>query len=489
MKFYVDVKLILSVVLALAATTVSAQVQAGFPDSLRRYSDNGTVPFRIGTAVTLQGGPSQYPPNGYQPGLLTTSPRDRFYQTLVRRQFNQIEAGNETKMMSLWTGGAVRINGHYAAKTNLLDANGPLSQLCTWAGAERPRLTVRGHCMVYYQDYTLPTFPADQPPLFSRSASGKRVLSPSYTPDDLRDMLRSYVQQVVDATMAQNSAARTRYGTRVVEAWDVTNEVVSEDPKDAVLMPLGFSYRNDDPWYNNRPRSGASPSGYDYVADVFGWAAQEMAGNVGKTIAGHKISAADRFSLYYNDYNLEWSAPKMAHVLALIKHVNQQKVVMNGLGFQAHVEADGLDTKQFGADIDAAIAAGLRFSVTEADCAINQSPGPGKPLVLQQESNQSKEYAQIVALCVSHKRYCDALQIWGATDDGSWLQNAEATPITRWVKDTRPGATQGQDGYWPKESQFAPETLYDVAAGTLDSHSGRAVSSAYDQILAALKAR
>lgn len=179
----------------------------------------------------------------------------------------------------------------------------------------------------------------------------------------------------------------------------------------------------------------------------------------------------------------------MAHVLALVRHVNQRKTVMDGLGFQAHVEADGLDTKQFGASIDAAIAAGLRFSVTEADCAISQSPGPGKPLGPQQEANQGKEFGQIVTLCMTRRRYCDTFQIWGATDDGSWLQNAEATPVTRWVKDTRPGATLGQDGYWPKQGQFAPETLYDVAKGTLDPHSGRTVSFAYDQILAALKVR
>ena len=157
----------------MAVIASAAQAQAGFPDHLRQYSDTNAVPFRIGTAITLQGGPSLYPPNGYQPGLLTSDPRDKAYQAVVRSQFNQIEAGNETKMMSLWTGGAARVNGHYVALTNLYDANGPLSQLCTWAGTQQPRLTVRGHCMVYNQNYTLPTFPAGQQPLFVPGAGGE----------------------------------------------------------------------------------------------------------------------------------------------------------------------------------------------------------------------------------------------------------------------------------------------------------------------------
>ena len=471
---------------ALAAPAPKASAQAGFPDQLRRYSDSHAVPFRIGTAITLQGGPSLYPPNGYQPGLLSNDPRDKAYQALVRGQFNQIEAGNETKMMSLWTGGVARVNGHYVALTNLFDASGPLSQLCTWSESQHSRLTVRGHCMVYYQGYTLPTFPAGQAPLFVPGAGGKQVLSAAYTPEDLRDMLRSYVQQVVDATMAQNAAARVRYGRRVVTAWDVTNEVVKEDAQN-ISPQLGFAYRDEDPWYNNGPSNTKGSPGYDYVNDIYRWATQEMTVDAGKTIAGQRIAAVDGFRLYYNEYNLEWKASKMADTLALIAHVRAGGGRVDGLGFQAHVEADGLNSKQFEASISAAITAGLRFSMTEVDCAIQKTPGPGKPLGAEQQANQGREYGEITALCVRHKRSCDAFQIWGATDDGSWLQNAQATPITRWVKDTRPGATQGQTGYWPKQGQFAPETLFDPATGALDPKSGHAVSTAYDQIVTALR--
>ncbi len=477
---------VFALIAILSASAPGASAQSGFSDHLRRYSDSRAVPFRIGTAITLQGGPSLYPPNGYQPGLFSSSPQDKAYQAVVRGQFNQIEAGNETKMMSLWTGGAVRVNGHYTAVTNLFDANGPLSQLCTWAGSQPARLTVRGHCMVYYQGYTLPTFPAGQPPLFVPGAGGRQVLNKAYTPEDLRDMLRSYVQQVVDATMAQNAAARVRQGRRVVTAWDVTNEVIKEDAQNPAPQ-LGFSYRDEDPWHANGPSTANDSSGYDYVGDIYRWAAQEMTADAGKTIAGRKITAADGFELYYNEYNLEWKASKMADTLALVKHIRASGGRIDGLGFQAHVEANGLNTKQFEADVSAAIAAGLRFSLTEVDCAIKK-PAPGQPTAAEQQANQGREYGEMTALCVRHKQSCDAFQIWGATDDGSWLQNAQATPMTRWVKDTRPGPTQGQTGYWPKQGQFDPETLYDPAAGTLDPQSGQTVSTAYDQIVTALKA-
>ena len=212
-----------------------------------------------------------------------------------------------------------------------------------------------------------------------------------------------------------------------------------------------------------------------------------MGRDVGTTIAGRKVTAADKFALYYNDYNLEGNQDKLAHVLNMIRHIRRGQARVDGLGFQAHVSAGGLDTAQLDRNVATTIAAGLRFSVTEADCAIQETPGPGRPSAAQQEINQGNEYAAITAVCMNHRKFCDALQIWGATDDGSWIQNAEATPVTRWVKDTRPGATQGQAGYWPKEGQFDPETLFDPITGKLDPNSGHVVSDAYDQILAALK--
>lgn len=157
---------------ATMTTICEAWAQAGFPDSLRRYSDSRRIPFRVGTAVTLRGGPFLYPLNGCQSGLLTNSTQDRAYQTLVKAQFNEIEPGNELKMMSLWTGGAARVNGHYVAKTNLFDTSGPLMELCHWAETQRPRLTVRGHCMSFESEPFLISLPAR---ICARRAGGQHA--------------------------------------------------------------------------------------------------------------------------------------------------------------------------------------------------------------------------------------------------------------------------------------------------------------------------
>lgn len=476
------------VAMSCLATLIAAgctHAQAGFPNRLRAYSDNGTVPFKIGTAVVLKGSQGGFSFNGYKPGILERSDRDRSFQQLVRDQFNQIEPENELKMMSLWTGGAKQVNGHYVAKTNLFDKDGPLNELCSWAESKSPRLTVRGHCMVYNQGYTLPNFPKDQPALFTRNGY-KVALSSAYTPGDLRDMLESYVRQVVDATMAQNARSRERYGYEVIQMWDVTNEVVSEEKGDAVSPQLGFAYRGFDPWYNCGPKTSGL-TGYDYVPDIFLWATEEMKADIGKTIAGQKITGADRFELYYNDYNLERSAPKLAHALALIDHARAGGGEVDGLGFQAHIQANGLDTKQFEAAVNASIADKLRFGITEMDCSVREIPSGDWPPVAEQEKNQGEEFGEAARLCAAHKEACDCLQVWGATDDGAWIPNAESTPFTRWVADTRPGPTNGQQGYWPKEGQYVPATTYDPDTGALDPKSGHAVSDAFDEMLAALR--
>jgi GH35 family endo-1,4-beta-xylanase len=522
-----------------------AQDLNGYPDSLRSYSDHHKVGFRIGTAVVLRGGGGF---NGYHPGILSDTPQDESYQAMVRDQFNQIEPENELKMQNVWTGGAERVDGQWVAKTNLFDPSGPLAQLCTWAEQTRPRMAVRGHVMVYQAGYTVPRFPDGEPPLFTGggggfggfgrgprpggpggvglgggaprigggppggSPAGSRPpgagggfgaggfgggfggfgapmkLNPKYTSSDLRDMLQSYVRQVVDATMIQNATSRTRYHYRVVGMWDVTNEVINDDANAPDFPGAGFAYRRSDPWYTNGP-SSAPGFGYDYVPDIYRWASDEMLQNVGKTMAGRTITDDDRFELYYNDYNLEWSADKFKGAMNLIQHTRAGGGEVDGLGFQGHIKASGSLSPQFETSIKTATAAGLRFALTELDCAINERPGPTDESVAQQEITQGANYGAVMALCVKYGKWCDCYQIWGASDDGSWLANQEATPITRWVADTRDGRTKGQEGYWPKEGQLDPATLYSFQNGGPDPSSARVVSNAYDQMVNALRQR
>jgi len=484
---YTDIKsglLALVTIMALTTSTwavgggAPADTQAqGFPDSLRRYSDSGKVPFKIGTAVIFQGGPNR---NGYHPGILGSGERDRAIQSIISTQFNQIEPENELKMMSLWTD-VERVDGHYAAVTNLFDDDGPLAKACHWAQSMPHPVTVRGHCMVYHPRYNLPRFQAGHAALFD-GTDGSIKLNPAYSPNDLRDLLESFVRQSVDAGMVHNAMSRVRHKYKVIEMWDVTNEVVSDDTQAAPFPGIGFAYRHNDPWYANGPRLTADAPGYDYVADIYRWADDEMRQNAGKTVHGQKITAGDGFSLYYNDYNLEWNPEKMKRTLALIDHVRASGGRVDGLGFQAHIEAKSPISPQFEKSIQAAIDDKLRFAITELDCAISRKSDPGTPPVDEQEKLQGTNVAEVAGLCVKYGTSCDCLQWWGATDDGSWLPNAEATLITRWV-----AAAGGKEGYWPKQGQHVPATTVDPETGDLDMTSARSTSDAFDKVLDVLR--
>ncbi len=484
----------ISAALALAVVSSSVHAQEGFPGSLRSYNDHHKLHFKIGTAVVLNGGGG----GAYHAGILTKNPGDLFLQNMVRTQFGQIEPENELKMQNVWTGGAQMVNGKYAAVTNILDPTGPLSQLCTWAESEEPRMTVRGHVMVYNPGYTIPRFLTAQPatggapgPNGFGGGFGPRAapkLNPDYTANDLRDMLESYVRQVVDGTMVQNAISRTKYNYKVVEMWDVTNEVVNDNTKSTQYPGAGFAFRSADFWYSNGPSS--SPGlGYDYVPDVYFWATDEMTKNVGKTIDGQQISKKDGFELYYNDYNLEWSADKTAEAFNLIQHARSGGGRVDGLGIQGHINSSNPLSPLFETTIKTAIANHLHFAITEMDCAINEDPRKGSKTVAEQEVQQGENYGAVAALCVKYQKNCDCLQIWGASDDASWLPNQEATPFTGWVLDTRDGATKGKSGYWPKEGQFDPFTMYDNYFGGPDTTSGHNVSDAYDEMLSAFSGK
>ena len=475
----------------IAAGATALRAQTGYPGSLRWYSDHHKLGFRIGTAVILEGG-GRY--NGYHPAILSTTPKDVFYQAMVRDQFNQIQPENELKMGNVWTGGAKQVNGKYAAITNLFDQDGPLNKLCTWAEGTKPRMAVRGHVMVYNPGYTIPRVPSGQLPLFTGGGGGFKFgsgtpmkLAAPYTPQDLRDMLESYVRQVVDATLVQNAISRLKYHYKVVDMWDVTNEVVADNDNATPFPGAGFAYRPNDFWYNNGP-SSATGFGYDYVPDIYNWAADEMRQDAGKTIIGDKITDKDRFELYYNDYNLEWDAAKAAHAFNVMQHARAGGGEVDGLGMQGHITAYDPINPQCETTIKTAIADHLHFAVTELDVAVDESAGNGHRSVPDQLILQGQNYGAVAGLCVKYQKYCDCLQIWGASDDGSWLANQEATPITRWVADTRPGPTKGQEGYWPKEGQFDPTVLVpnNRFGGTDPAPAGRNTSDAYDELLRAI---
>ena len=426
--------------LALSPGIAQAQREAKMP-GLKDAARKAPLPFKVGTAVSFYGGKGK---NGvYSPGILpcpaSDTQRDAAFGKIIAQEFSLIQPGNELKMSGLWKGVA-------------RDGNGKLTAVCDFANlktlaayAAPRKLSVRGHVMVYNALYQLPDslFAID----WSRQTASLR---PEFSPEDVRDALHSYVAQVVRATLAANAIARRQHRiSPLFIAWDVTNEAVSDE--DSASGVNGFRYPKSDVWRRVGPKGiGGDTEGYDYVSDVFQWAEQEMALDISRHQDG--ITPADRFRLYYNDYNGEWNAKKWQAIKNLIQHIQKTGGRVDGIGFQAHLIAgrDDLAQGQFGVSVQESIALGLRFSITENDFRI-QTP-PKENALDQQRIWQAQNYAQVGEICRRYAAHCDLYQVWGCLDEDSWIPATfpgwgEATLFTGWNPATnRYEAKMGQPG-------------------------------------------
>ena len=395
--------------LALCARPTQAQRNEKAP-GLKDAIQKARLPFKIGTAVSFYGGKDK---NGvYGPGLLpgpaSDAARDAAFGKILAQEFNLIQPGNELKMSGLWKGVTRDGSGKLAAVCDFAN----LDTLAAYAGPRK--LAVRGHVMVYNALYQLPgsLFTID----WGRQTA---ALKPGFSPEDIRDALHSYVAQVVRATLVLNARARRQHRVSpFFTAWDVTNEAVSDlNPTGGVN---GFRYPESDVWRRVGPKgNGGDAEGYDYVSDVFQWAEAEMA----QAIRSHRdgITEADRFRLYYNDYNGEWNAKKWAAIKNLARHIRATGGRVDGIGFQAHLIAgrDNLARGQFAVSVQETIAMGLRFSITENDFRI-ETPPKGNTLE-QQRVWQAQNYAEVGEICRKYASSCDLYQVWGCLDDGSWI--------------------------------------------------------------------
>ena len=431
--------------LALAVRAARAQREEKAP-GLKDAVKNARLPFRVGTAVSFYGGKDK---NGvYNPGLLpgpeSDKTRDAAFSKILAREFNLIQPGNELKMSGLWKGVARDGKGKLAAVCDFAN----LDALAAYAGPRK--LAVRGHVMVYNALYQLPGS------LFTIDWSKQTAtLKPGFSPEDVRDALHSYIAQVVRATLVLNSRARRQqHISPLFTAWDVTNEAVSNDKSTEGVN--GFRYPDSDIWRRIGPKGiGGDTEGYDYVSDIFRWAGEEMA----RDIRSHRdgITEADRFRIYYNDYNGEWNAKKWEAIKNLVRHIRATGGRVDGIGFQAHLIAgkDNLARGQFAVSIQQTIAMGLRFSITENDFRI-QIPPKENPLEPQRVW-QAQNYAEVGELCRKYAPSCDLYQVWGCLDDGSWIPPTfpgwgEATLFTAW----NPAANR----YEPKTGQPGASRAY-----------------------------
>ncbi len=170
----------------------------------------------------------------------------------------------------------------------------------------------------------------------------------------------------------------------VVGAWDVVNEAIADDGS---LRDTVFSRK----------------FGKDFIAHAF-----------------RRANRADpKAKLYYNDYGAEVVNAKSDAVYDLVSSLKDDRVPIDGVGFQMHIDARYAPTS---AQIEENFARftdlGLSVNVSELDVRVAEISGTrAEKLAIQQQI-----YHRVIAACVA-TRGCDSVTTWGFTDRYSWVDS------------------------------------------------------------------
>ncbi|TGZ83773.1 glycosyl hydrolase family 10 protein [Ascodesmis nigricans] len=189
------------------------------------------------------------------------------------------------------------------------------------------------------------------------------------SPTVLRAVLTTHITTLV-----------TRY-KGLIHHWDVVNEVFNEDGslRDSVFLRV---------------------LGEEYIPLSFRIA--------------HAADPDAR--LYINDYNLDFSGPKLEGMVALVNRLVQQGVPVHGIGTQAHLVVGNGAIPYFRGTLERLVSTGLEVAVTELDVRM------AVPVTEERLRRQREDYALVVKACREVQR-CVGVTVWGVSDKHSWVPN------------------------------------------------------------------
>ncbi|PRY16717.1 endo-1,4-beta-xylanase [Kineococcus rhizosphaerae] len=294
------------------------------------------------------------------------------YAQITAQQFDSVTAENVMKWEVVEP---QRGTLDFAAADRLVD----------FAHANKQR--VRGHTLVWHSQ--LPSW-LQATITSTTDAAGNRVDTSSLPASELKALLKKHVQEEVG-----------HFKGRVWQ-WDVVNEAFNED-----------GTPRQDVWYQ-------AWGGTGYIADAFRWAHE----------------ADPQAKLFYNDYNIEFTGPKSDAAFALAKQLKAQRVPIDGVGFQTH-----LDTQYGFPDLQANLQrfADLGLFVAETEVDVRST----LPVTAAVQAKQTSYWTQTLQACLAVEN-CISYTAWGFGDAYSWV----------------PGTFPGQGAANLYDEDLAPKPQY-----------------------------
>jgi endo-1,4-beta-xylanase len=277
---------------------------------------------------------------------------------LILQQFNSMTPENAMKM-----GPIHPVEGQY-----------------NWAGADsiaafakKNKLKLRGHTLCWHSQ--APRW------FFTDSTTGKQV-----TKEVLLQRLKDHITTVVK-----------RY-KGVIYAWDVVNEVISDNPGEYFRNSLFYQI-----------------CGEEFVAKAFQYAHE----------------ADPDALLFYNDYN-EINAVKREKIFKMVKGLKEAGIPIHGVGLQAHWAISEPSEPQLDSTIGRFADLGLNIHITELDISVypkehnareRKATDYDTSFSAEKENRQIEMYKMCFRIFRKYKKVLSSVTFWNISDRNSWLDN------------------------------------------------------------------
>lgn len=208
-----------------------------------------------------------------------------------------------------------------------------------------------------------------------------------------------------------------------VDAWDVINEIVSEE---GGYRDLGWVHA----------LGGKTEDVDEFIKHVYRCAEKYAPGT----------------ELYYNEFNV-WRPSKLAGVIRLVKMLQAEGIRIDGVGIQAHWGLNYPENHYIDEAIDQLAALGVKVMITELDVDVlpisKEGQVIGKSLNEAQyqleefekfldpykdglpaevEAQHAARYQELFQIFYNHRDQIDRVTFWGTHDGSSWKNGS---PIPR----------------------------------------------------------